>query len=147
MSDVCTCPAAGYCTRRNTRVNLYQYQLCQKGKVLQLDKMFEGRAANVAEASRYCPASPSVSVLLLKGIETATGRLLPDGDCRQYLVLLDSCEIHDAEDIVKKLAVELPLPAHIQEQYTTQQKRQEWLRPFVEDALITWVNIPDATQP
>lgn len=147
MSDVCTCPAAGYCTRRNTRVNLYQYQLCQKGKVLQLDKMFGDRAANVTEASRHCPSSPSVSVLLLKGIETATGQLLPDGDCRQYLVSLDSCEIHDAEDIVKKLAVSLPLSTHIQEQYTTQQKRQEWLRPFVEDALITWVNIPDTTQP
>ena len=43
MTEVCSCELAGFCSRRNVKVNLYQHKLCKAGKVRQLDEMFTGQ--------------------------------------------------------------------------------------------------------
>ena len=69
MSETCSCELAGFCSRRNVKVNLYQHKLCKAGKVRQLDEMFTGQ--NVAQPAR----GGSV-------VKVATGRK-PCSTCKQ----------------------------------------------------------------
>jgi len=50
MSETCSCELAGFCSRRNVKVNLHQHKLCKAGKVRQLDEMFTGQ--NVIQPAR-----------------------------------------------------------------------------------------------
>jgi len=78
---------------------------------------------------------------ILTMIEGNTGNAITANACLQYIHTLNTAiSPLDCDEIVPKLATVLPLPAHIQKQHNTRQKRQDWLRPIVEAALLSWVD-------
>lgn len=40
MGEQCQCPLAGYCARRKTRIPTAHWQMCQRGLVAQVDKLW-----------------------------------------------------------------------------------------------------------
>lgn len=61
MSDKCSCPLHGLCSRRGMYVNKHQHRLCLQGKVTQLDEMFE-RLKNPPPARVVVPSKSNSCV-------------------------------------------------------------------------------------
>lgn len=40
MGEQCECPIAGYCERRKTKIPNLHWQMCQRGQVAQVDKLW-----------------------------------------------------------------------------------------------------------
>ncbi len=103
------------------------------GELVPIARKMIGNTISKLAGSRIRTAG----TLVLQRIEAATGQTLTCGSCRQYLLTLTGT-LQDADTIITRLAVDLPLPPHIRELYNTQQKRREWLQPIVTTALLDW---------
>ena len=106
------------------------------------------RTATAAAIAKYAPRQCAVvtrlgiSTLLRVAIEVAGDFNITHEPDLQYLQSLDASMYHDADEITANLTAILHMPPQLESQYDTQLKRQAWLQPIVETALLSWVASP-----
>lgn len=131
VSD-CNCPLTGFCEARRITLKVTLQRICRENRA-RIDKLLlDGGLSQVV-------APVAVGDHLIAAIETTTGERITCDSCLRYLTTLHATQILDCEEIIAALAVSDLIPTQLRTQCDTQQKRQDWLRPIIEAAMLEWV--------
>lgn len=160
-NSVCECSAAGWCSRRDTRVSSLHFRKCSAGHVDHVDSLIgriheSSRPSPIQHAVRSSnPAPPPpqndnlLSTRLKKHIEEATGTEITCGVCRAYLRSLDVMKVLNHDAIAKTLAIDVQMSDRFKEKHGLKKhlKRVEWMSTLIEPLIPKNVitGVPPAT--
>lgn len=129
QSETCSCAAAGWCERRQTRVPNMHWQKCRAGMVANLDDLY----SQPVNPQTPIPAKPAklnvpdlstIGTQILSALESRIGSRISCGTCRSYILGLNRQSVHNHDALVDELyRIGLPISGIVR----GAKESQEWI--------------------